>query len=127
MTLRLTLALAGAGLALVAGSGAHAQSVMTPGAMPPPPSFRDSQKEPAQGQTRRARKPAEARAGEPGEQGSGARRTGRAAAGTSRDDMSGRIDTRPARADSRRMELEDDPRAVAPIMNNGRAGVGMRF
>jgi len=41
--------------------------------------------------------------------------------------VSNRIDDRPQRAPSRGMQLEDDPRAVAPVMNNGRAGVGMRF
>lgn len=35
-----------------------------------------------------------------------------------------RIDRRPARQD---MQLEDDPRAVRPVMQNGRPGVGMRF
>lgn len=41
------------------------------------------------------------------------------------ESLSERIDTRPARGGG--IELEDDPRAVQPTLQNGRAGVGMRF
>lgn len=128
MTRRNNLALAAAGLALVIGSAAHAQSVMTPGSVPPPPSFRDSEKQAAQAEARRAKKPTRAQADSAADPASAPRRTRRSnAAEAPSEGVSSRIDTRPARADARRMELEDDPRTVAPIMNNGRPGVGMRF
>jgi hypothetical protein len=129
-SLKLALVTLAAAAPFVA-SAAKAQGVMAPGAMPPPPSLRDSAK-PTEGrtQTRRASRPAQT---EPGSQGEAAapRRPLRATTTTPRapqeGSVSSRVDDRPQRAQSRGIQLEDDPRGVAPVFNNGRPGVGMRF
>ena len=41
--------------------------------------------------------------------------------------MSDQIDSRRPRAGGSGVELEDDPRTVTPMMQNGRPGMGMRF
>jgi hypothetical protein len=116
--------------ALLIGGAAQAQGVMAPGAVPPPPSFRDTAK-PADGQAqkRRARKPAQAdnAAAADGDMNAAPRRKLRAPANAADGGYAGRIDDRPQRAGSGGMQLEDDPRAVTPVLNNGRAGMGMRF
>ncbi len=129
-SLKLALVTLAAAAPFLAGA-AEAQGVMPPGAMPPPPSLRDSTKPTeARTQTRRAARPAQT---EPSSQSEAAAprrqlRTTTTAPRSSQDgNVSSRIDDRPQRAPSRGMQLEDDPRAVAPVMNNGRAGVGMRF
>lgn len=133
MTFRPNLAAAAAAALLMSGA-AHAQSVMTPGAMPPPPSFRETTK-PAEGQAqkRRARKPAvQAESEVAGETQPAAPRprklrTNTSAPSTQEGGYSGRLDDRPQPTRSQGMQLEDDPRGITPTLNNGRAGVGMRF
>lgn len=112
---RFTQALLVAGaLALAVPAIALAQS---PPAMPMPPSAGDPlPKETAPAKAKPApRKRARSDAATPA----------RTRAGSGDDSMSERIDTRPARGGA--VELEDDPRAVQPTLQNGRAGVGMRF
>ena len=132
MTLRPKLALATAAAVLLLAGAAQAQGVMAPGAVPPPPSFRDSTKSTeGQAQKRRARKPAAQVEGEASTEAQPAapRRKLRANTTTSTQDggYSGRVDDRPQPTRSQGMQLEDDPRGVTPVLNNGRAGVGMRF
>lgn len=99
-------------LSLIVSASAWAQS---PPPMPMPPSASDPlPKEAAPARTKPAPR----------------KRARSDAAATTRtrgsdENMSERIDTRPARGGA--VELEDDPRAVQPTMQNGRAGVGMRF
>jgi hypothetical protein len=128
--LKLALVTLAVGAPYVAGT-AEAQGVMTPGAMPPPPSLRESAKPTdRRTQTRRASRPTQT---EPGTQSEAdaPRRPLRATTTTPRapqeGSVSSRVDDRPQRAQSRGMQLEDDPRGVAPVFNNGRPGVGMRF
>lgn len=100
--------------ALLAATGAMAQGVMDPAKMPMPPSARD----PVPRSEPKAAPRASART----------RTQTPAAAQTRRSDGPGyesRLETRPSRSEG--FKLEDDPRAVAPIMQNGRPGVGMRF
>ena len=99
---------------------ALAQGVMTPGAMPPPPSA--SEARPKGEAATPAKKPrAQRRAKADGTDVSV--RPGTAASGGA-PSYRDRIDTRPGGG---AMELEDDPRSARPIMQNGRPGMGMRF
>jgi hypothetical protein len=129
MTIRLNLALAAAAASLWIGA-AQAQSVMTPGAVPPPPSLRDSTAPTEGGAAKRRARRAEG--AEAGSEAASPRRKLRAPGaasatpGASGEGYSTRIDSRVPR-ESGRMQMEDDPRAVQPVMNNGRAGMGMRF
>ncbi len=130
--IRSNLSLAALAGALLFAGAAHAQGVLVPGAMPPPPSFRDSTKSVEDGsQKRRARKPAaQAEGAVSGDEQPAPRRKLRAttaAPSAPGGGYSGRVDDRPQPTRSQGMQLEDDPRSVTPIMNNGRAGVGMRF
>lgn len=112
---RFTPALLVAGaISLAVPAPAFAQS---PPAMPMPPSASDPlPKESAPAKTKPApRKRARSDAATPA----------RTKGGSGDDSLSERIDTRPARGGP--VELEDDPRAVQPTLQNGRAGVGMRF
>lgn len=107
------LLIAGA-ISLAVSASALAQS---PPAMPMPPSARD----PLPKETAPAKaKPAPRKRARSDEAA-----TTRARGGAGGESLSERIDTRPARGGG--IELEDDPRAVQPTMQNGRAGVGMRF
>lgn len=102
-------------LSLAASIPAWSQS---PPPMPMPPSASDPlPKEAAPAKTKPAPQRKRAR--------SDAAATTRTRGGAGDESMSERIDTRPARGGA--VELEDDPRAVQPTMQNGRAGVGMRF
>ena len=120
-----------AGVLLLAGA-AQAQGVMTPGAMPPPPSFRDSAKaSESKPQKRRAKRSTEVEGTTAGETEAVAPRrklrASTAAPASSSSGYSGRVDDRSQRAPASGLQFEDDPRAVTPSMNNGRPGVGMRF
>ncbi|NNM72113.1 hypothetical protein [Enterovirga aerilata] len=130
MTVRHNLALAAAAGALLLAGAAQAQYALTPGAVPPPPSLRESTR-PADGKApqRGTRRPAEGEAGAAAEsRASAPRRKLRAPSAAAEDGgYAGRIDSRPPRSQPGRFELEDDPRAVTPTFNNGRPGVGMRF
>ena len=132
MTLRPNLALATAAAALLLAGAAQAQGVMAPGAVPPPPSYRDSAK-PVEGQAqkRRARKPAPQVEGEASTQAEPVAPRRKLRATTTPPSQSGgysgRVDDRPQPTRSQGMQLEDDPRGITPTLNNGRAGVGMRF
>ena len=131
MTIRPNLAFAAAAAGLLLAGAAQAQGVLTPGAMPPPPSFQETTKAEGRAEKRRARKPAQAEADVAADgQAATPRRKLRANTGGStgqNGSLSSRVDDRPQRAPSGGMQLEDDPRAVTPVLNNGRAGVGMRF
>ncbi len=97
---------------------ALAQGVMAPGTMPPPPSASEPRPKAEPTTTRKPR--AQRRAKEDGSDVTVRPGTATSSSGSYRD----RIDTRPG---SGAMELEDDPRAARPIMQNGRPGMGMRF
>ena len=127
---RLALALA-AGALLLSGA-ARAQGVMTPGAMPPPPSLQESVKRSdSKPQKRRARQNSQGEAGSAAQTEATAPRrklrASTAAPAPSGSGYSSRIDDRPQRAPSGAMQLEDDPRGLTPSMSNGRPGMGMRF
>lgn len=111
-------ALLGVGL-LLGAQVAVAQPVMPSVSMPPPPSSRDriGPDGSVVSGTKAARKPARKAAPKQAEGEAPERRSG-ATSGARPE-----IDTRAAAGE---MQLEDDPRA-RPVMQNGRAGVGMRF
>lgn len=96
---------------------AFAQGVMTPGAMPPPPSASEPRPKAERATDTKKRQPRRARteSGEP---------TLRTPSTASAPAYRERIDTRPGGG---ALQLEDDPRAVRPMMQNGRPGMGMRF
>jgi hypothetical protein len=114
---------------LVWGGGAAAQGVMAPAPMDLPPSMRDTPKADNQGRAARDRKPARAtaRSAEEGETRSSNRDPRRARTGASpRSEASRELET-PQRRQAAPLELEDNPRGLSPVMQNGRPGVGMRF
>lgn len=117
--------------ALCAAAPAHAQGVMEVAPMPMPPSMRDTPKAQTPAKKTRAPKAATAEDGAPATRpsaGRAARQRGQALRGSGDGRMSDQIDARPARAPSGgALQMEDDPRAVSPVMQNGRPGVGMRF
>lgn len=130
MKLSRGLTLAALGTVLAAGA-AQAQGVMAPAPITMPPSLRDAA--PASGsatQPRRSRNPA---ADTSSKAASTAPRkklqapSATAPVQSSGNSYSNRVDSRPQRPSAPAFELEDDPRAVRPVLNNGRAGVGMRF
>ncbi|MDB5512407.1 MAG: hypothetical protein JWR08_1890 [Enterovirga sp.] len=102
--------------ALLGAGAAQAEGVMDPAKMPMPPSARD----PA---PRSEPKAAPRGAARPRAQGPAA--ASQRPQGAQTPDYGSRIESRPARSEG--FKLEDDPRAVAPVMQNGRPGVGMRF
>ena len=109
-----------AAASLLLATPSVAQSVMAPGAMPPPPSASDAP--PRKESEAAAKKRAAARKAQAAGDGDGSSRTTRSS-GTQASGYRERIDTRP----SGPIQLEDDPRAVQPMMQNGRPGMGMRF
>ena len=125
----LAVAISGAG-SLLAGT-AFAQS----GSMPMPPSARDplprsETAKPAPGPRQPARSRGTAQVDGEASAPNARPASGRAAGPQSRatsaqSSVSERVDTRSRRQEERQLEI--DPRAVAPVMQNGRAGVGMRF
>lgn len=117
------------GCLLVAAPG-QAQGVLPASPMPMPPSASDAP--PKSGAQPRKAKPVRSDRGsvatdETGAEKPATRRTKAAAPrrSTSEQGVAERIDTRPARGGA--LQLEDDPRSVTPMMQNGRPGVGMKF
>ena len=109
---------------------ASAQGVLPVGEMPMPPSARDLVKTQAPGKPAKPAKKPRLQARQPDDGTVPAGRSSRVTSprSSASDGMSDRIDSRPARAPSGGgLQLENDPRAVTPIMQNGRAGVGMKF
>ena len=115
---------------LFAGGPVSAQSAFPAGAMPPPPSASDPLPKSTAEKARTTKKarPKPTGSGELSASSSDVAPAprGTRARSSAGEGYSDRIDTRSAPA-SRSLDLEDDPRAVRPILQGGKPGLGMRF